>query len=96
MAVRRKQTSKTQPSIEEVFDDGSRLDRALRAACQEARMKHQSAGVPLVVSRDGAIAEIDVTTTHKRPELTPGEPADRMRTLRSGRSVPKSKRRAVP
>lgn len=46
---------KSEKSIDEIFKEGSLIDKALRKAVQEALARHKQAGNPIVVWRDGKI-----------------------------------------
>lgn len=45
----------SEKSIDEIFKEGSLIDKALRKAVQEALARHKQAGNPIVVWRDGKI-----------------------------------------
>ena len=46
---------KSEKSIDEIFKEGSLIDKALKKAVQEALVRHKQAGNPIVVWRDGKI-----------------------------------------
>jgi len=46
---------KYEKSIDEIFKEGSLIDKALKKAVQEALVRHKQAGNPIVVWRDGKI-----------------------------------------
>jgi len=46
---------KSEKSIDEIFKEGSPIDKALKKAVQEALVRHKHAGNPIVVWRDGKI-----------------------------------------
>ncbi len=46
---------KSEKSIDEIFRDGSLIDKALKKAVQEALALHKQTGNPIVVWRDGKI-----------------------------------------
>jgi len=45
-------------SIDEIFEEGTLIDRALKQAVQEALLRHKQAGNPIVVWRDGKLVWI--------------------------------------
>ncbi len=49
---------KSEKSIDEIFKEGTLIDKALKKAVQEALMLHKQAGNPIVVWRDGKIVWI--------------------------------------
>jgi len=60
-------------SISELFEEGTPIDAAIRAAAREAVLQHKQKGLPLAVWRDGKVAwispeEIDLGPT---PPATP-------------------------
>ncbi len=46
---------KSEKSIDEIFRDGSLIDKALKKAVQETLALHKQTGNPIVVWRDGKI-----------------------------------------
>lgn len=46
---------KSEKTIDEIFKEGSLIDKALKKAVQEALVRHKQAGNPIVVWRDGKI-----------------------------------------
>ena len=46
---------KSEKSIDEIFKEGSLIDKALKKAVQEALVRHKQAGNPIVVWRNGKI-----------------------------------------
>lgn len=46
---------KSEKSIDEIFRDGSLIDKALKKAVQESLALHKQTGNPIVVWRDGKI-----------------------------------------
>lgn len=46
---------KSVKTIDEIFKEGSPIDKALKKAVQEALVRHKQAGNPIVVWRDGKI-----------------------------------------
>ncbi len=40
-------------SIDEIFEEGTLIDRALEQAVKEALLKHKQAGNPIVIWKDG-------------------------------------------
>jgi hypothetical protein len=44
--------------IDELFADGTEIDRALRRAVQKALMRHRQAGNPIAAWRDGKVVWI--------------------------------------
>ena len=46
---------KPEKTIDEIFKEGSLIDKALKKAVQEALVRHKQAGNPIVVWRDGKI-----------------------------------------
>ena len=46
---------KSEKSIDEIFKEGSLIDKALKKAVQEALVRHKQAGNPIVIWRDGKI-----------------------------------------
>ena len=49
---------KAEPTIEELFRDGRRIDRAMRRAVREALHRHKRAGVAIAVWRSGKVVRI--------------------------------------
>lgn len=47
--------NKPEKTIDEIFKEGSLIDKALKMAVQEALVQHKQAGNPIVVWRDGKI-----------------------------------------
>jgi hypothetical protein len=45
-------------SIDEIFEEGTLIDRALKQAVQEALLRHKQVGNPIVVWRDGKLVWI--------------------------------------
>ena len=45
--------SSTEPTITELFDDGSAIDEALREAARDARRLHKALGNPMATWQDG-------------------------------------------
>ena len=50
--------NKETKSIDEIFADGSLIDKALQQGVQEALIRHKKLGNPIVVWRDGKIVWI--------------------------------------
>lgn len=48
--------------IESILRDGTAIDRAMVAASRRAILKHRQLGIPLVIWRDGQVAEVDPET----------------------------------
>jgi hypothetical protein len=46
---------KAKNKIDELFADGTAIDKALQQAFQEAVLRHRQAGVPMVFWKDGKI-----------------------------------------
>ncbi len=46
---------KSGKTIDEIFKEGSPIDKALKKAVQQALVRHKQAGNPIVVWRDGKI-----------------------------------------
>ena len=49
---------KAEPTTEELFRDGRRIDRAMRRAVREALHRHKRAGVAIAVWRSGKVVRI--------------------------------------
>jgi monomeric isocitrate dehydrogenase len=49
---------KTDISIDQIFQEGTLIDNALKQAVQEALVRHKQSGHPIVVWRDGKIVWI--------------------------------------
>ncbi|MDP2992331.1 MAG: hypothetical protein Q8O04_02305 [Deltaproteobacteria bacterium] len=49
---------KREKSIDEIFAEGTLIDKALREGVQEALIIHKKLGNPIVVWRDGKIVRI--------------------------------------
>lgn len=49
---------KTEKTIDEIFQEGTSIDNALKQAVQEALVRHKQADKPIVVWRDGKIVWI--------------------------------------
>jgi hypothetical protein len=49
---------KAEPTIEELFLDGRRIDEAMRRAVREALLRHRQAGVAIAVWRAGKVVSI--------------------------------------
>jgi len=49
---------KTEKTIDEIFQEGTSIDNALKQAVQAALIRHKQAGNPIVVWRDGKIVWI--------------------------------------
>ena len=47
--------SSTEPTITELFDDGSAIDEALREAARDARRLHKALGNPMATWQDGQV-----------------------------------------
>jgi hypothetical protein len=48
----------TEKTIDEIFQEGTSIDNALKQAVQEALVRHKQAGNPVVAWRDGKIVWI--------------------------------------
>ena len=48
--------SSTEPTITELFDEGTAIDEALREAARDARRFHKAIGNPMATWRDGKVA----------------------------------------
>ena len=59
----------TRASITDIIRDRTAIDEALRIAYFRAVLRHRQAGVPLVLMRDGQIAEVDAATIEIPPEI---------------------------
>ncbi len=59
----------TTPSITDIIRDRTAVDDALLIAYYRAVLKHRQAGVPLVLMRDGQIAEVDASTIEIPPAI---------------------------
>jgi len=49
---------KSKKTIDEIFKEGTLIDRALKQAVKDALLQHKRAGNPIVVWRDGKIVWI--------------------------------------
>jgi len=43
----------TEKSIDEIFEEGTLIDEALKQAVKEALLKHKQTGNPIVIWKDG-------------------------------------------
>lgn len=50
--------SRTEPTITELFDQGTAIDEALREAARDARRFHKAIGNPMAAWRDGRVVWI--------------------------------------
>jgi hypothetical protein len=72
---------KPRRSVDELMDEGTLVDAALRRAARDALRRHKLAGVPIAVWRDGRTVEIPparIKIPVDRPEGTMSVPG-RMR-----------------
>ena len=47
--------SRTEPTITELFDEGTTIDEALREAARDARRLHKALGNPMATWKDGQV-----------------------------------------
>jgi hypothetical protein len=47
--------SESEPTIDELFEDGHAIDEALRLAARDARRLHKALGNPMATWRDGRV-----------------------------------------
>lgn len=52
-------TANTERDIGAIFDEGSAIDEAMRKGWYRAVRRHRRLGIPLLVSEDGEIVELD-------------------------------------
>lgn len=65
--------SKSRRSVDELMDEGTLVDAALRRAAREALRRHKAAGVPIAVWHEGRTVEIPparIKIPAARPEGT--------------------------
>jgi hypothetical protein len=48
-------TAEREPSMEELWEDGRAIDRALREAVREALIRHKKLGESIVIWKDGKV-----------------------------------------
>jgi hypothetical protein len=63
--------SDTEPTLDELFEDGQVIDAALREAARDARRLHKALGNPMATWREGQVVWVQPEDIRVEDEVAP-------------------------